>query len=280
MSWHRVADFAAESDLSQLHHWLQAQRYPHRFSIEGDRQVLWSPAPELVGPLRQAARDLQEGRVIETAPPPTVPGYAMPLPSYYAPVTLVTLLLGFAGSALLGLGDEMIRWFTFYDHLSPFYRNRGPFSDVLDGHWWRIITPIFLHFGFLHIAFNAMWLWYLGSRLEQTLGSLHLLILILVIGLTSNISQALVSYPIAFGGLSGVVFGLLGYFWITGKLRPHPYLFMPPGLFPIMLALMLISVFGAFDWMSGAEVADTAHISGLLSGLLCGLAYHSLRPSR
>lgn len=273
MSWQRVAEFPAKRDLGQLSHWMKQHQYPHRFTIEGDHQVLWTPHEELVEPLTALVRDFDAGVKFES-PEPTeeTKNFSIQLPQAYAPVTIVLLLLSFTGSALFSFGESWIRVFTFYD-LSPFFRSRSPFSAILEGEIWRLVTPIFLHFGFIHIAFNAMWLWYLGSRLEQALGPWILLGAALIIGLVSNIAQALVSYPIPFGGMSGVVFGLLGFFWVVSKLRPHPELYMPPALFPIMMVLMLVSVFGVFDWMANAEVADTAHISGLVSGVVVGLLY-------
>ena len=50
------------------------------------------------------------------------------------------------------------------------------FSGITDNQYWRLITPIFLHFGMLHFVFNSLWLSMLGSRIEQSMGSLHLII--------------------------------------------------------------------------------------------------------
>jgi GlpG protein len=273
MRWHRVAEFPASRDLGQLSHCLKRRQYPHRFTIEGDKQALWTPHEELVEPLTAVIQDFGAGMLFESDYPATPEASSnLQLPQVYAPLTIVLLLLSFTGSALFSFGENWIQYFTFYD-LSPFFRSRSAFSAIFEGQIWRLITPIFLHFGFIHIAFNAMWLWYLGARLEQALGSLVLLGGVILIGLISNFAQAIVSYPIPFGGMSGVVFGLLGFFWVVSKLRPHPELYMPPALFPIMIVLMLVSIFGVFDWMANAEVADTAHISGLVSGLLAGLGY-------
>jgi len=271
--WQKVAEFPANRDLGQLSHWLKHRQYPHRFTIEGVKQVLWTPHEELVEPLRAAGQDFDADMLFE-ANDPALPktSSSLQLPQVYAPLTIFLLLLSFTGSALFSFGESWIQYFTFYD-LSPFFRSRSAFSAIFEGQIWRLITPIFLHFGFIHIAFNAMWLWYLGARLEQALGSLVLLVAVVLIGLTSNFAQAIVSYPIPFGGMSGVVFGLLGFFWLISKLRPHPELYMPPALFPIMIVLMLVSIFGAFDWMANAKVADTAHISGLMAGLFIGLGY-------
>ena len=55
------------------------------------------------------------------------------------------------------------------------------------GHYWRLVTPIFLHFGWVHLIFNMLWLWELGRRIEYAVGSLHLLTVILFIGIASNL---------------------------------------------------------------------------------------------
>ena len=89
------------------------------------------------------------------------------------------------------------------------------------------MTPVFLHFGWLHITFNCLWLWELGALVEQRLGALVLLGLVVLCGAGSNIAQHLWSGPSLFGGMSGVVYALLGFCWIYNMLLPDRYLQMP-----------------------------------------------------
>ena len=99
--------------------------------------------------------------------------------------------------------------------------------EVRRGQVWRLFTPMFLHFDILHILFNMLWLRDLGSMIEARKTSWLLLLLVLVIAGTSNVAQYLVSGP-AFGGMSGVVYGLLGYIWMQGRFNPASRLSLQP----------------------------------------------------
>ena len=67
-------------------------------------------------------------------------------------------------------------------------------------------------------------------------GSLHLLLVVLVTALISNAGQYLWEGPSLFGGLSGVLYGLLGYLWVFNRLAPAPVLALPKGVIGFMLA--------------------------------------------
>jgi len=145
--------------------------------------------------------------------------------------------------------------------------------EIRHGEIWRLITPIFIHMGVLHIVFNMLWLRDLGSMIEHRQSSLHLLILTLVIAACSNLGQYLNSGPI-FGGMSGVVYGLLGYIWIRGKFDPASGLF----LHPYNVVMMLVWYFAClFNFIP--HVANTAHGVGLGIGIAWGYV-SSLRYRR
>lgn len=137
-------------------------------------------------------------------------------------------------------------------------------SEVRHGQIWRLLTPIFVHMDFMHIFFNMWWLWDLGSMIEGRQGTRQLLFLVLIIGVASNLAQYVLYGP-AFGGMSGVVYGLLGYIWMRGKFEPASGLFLPPGTVMIMLVWFFLCLFGVIR-----NVANAAHAAGLVLGMAWG----------
>ena len=77
------------------------------------------------------------------------------------------------------------------------------------GEVWRLITPIFMHGGFLHIIFNMYWLYFLGGVMEAKLGIGRFLGFVILAALLSNIGQYIAEGPF-FLGMSGVNYGLFG----------------------------------------------------------------------
>ncbi len=130
----------------------------------------------------------------------------------------------------------------------------------------RILGPALFHFSWLHIVFNTMWWWQLGGSIERTLGGSTLLIIFAVSAIVSNAGQYFVSGP-NFGGLSGVVYALVGYVWWLGWLVPSLGLSMTK---PIIGFLLFWIVLGFADLLP-VDMANTAHLLGLVSG--CALAW-------
>jgi GlpG protein len=133
--------------------------------------------------------------------------------------------------------------------------------EVMDGEIWRLITPIFIHFGLMHLVFNMMWLLDLGSMIEDRKGSLFLGVFVIIVAVVSNLAQYMVSHPL-FGGMSGVVYGLLGYIWMKGKFDPGANL----GLHKSTVTMMIVWYFLCFTGILG-NVANAAHTGGLVIGV-------------
>ncbi len=131
------------------------------------------------------------------------------------------------------------------------------------GQWWRILGPALIHFSVLHIAFNLLWWWSLGKQIEKTFGFSSLLMLFVFSAAVSNVAQLLVSGP-NFGGLSGVVYALVGCVWWLGWLKPSWGLSLPK---PIVGFLLVWLVVGYLDFLP-VHMANTAHTMGLICGCL------------
>lgn len=147
---------------------------------------------------------------------------------------------------------------------------RGISMAAVDGEWWRLLTPALLHFSLLHIAFNLLWWWELGSLVERAQSPGRLLALSLVIALTSNAVQFL-TYGNQFGGLSAVVYGLLGYLWLYPFADPGAPFRLRTGIVVFMLAWLAIGYSGLLDALFGIQVSNHGHLAGLVAGGVLGL---------
>ena len=139
-----------------------------------------------------------------------------------APISGVLIGLSIVVAILSRLGaDDGVLMHLF---ISTTGTESGLLPEVLHGQAWRLLTPIFIHFGFIHLLFNLLWLKDLGAMIER-LGSPRLFLsLVVVIGIVSNVGQYLIYGPF-FGGMSGVVYGLLGFVWMKSKFDPHLAIF-------------------------------------------------------
>ena len=137
----------------------------------------------------------------------------------------------------------------------------GQLSEVLSGEIWRLITPIFLHFGFWHILFNMFWLHDLGNQIEAKKGCKFFVTFVAILAIFSNFSQFIISGP-NFGGMSGVVYGLFGYVWIKSKLDPGDGFQLDPIIAMVLFGFFVICFTGIFG-----GVANWAHAGGLVVGL-------------
>lgn len=180
------------------------------------------------------------------------------------PLTLVVIIACLAIYALDAIGLPIFDELAFHPTLAQF----------TDWQAWRYVTPAFIHFSVLHLVFNLLLWWYLGGQIEQRLGSGKLFILLIVGAALPNIAEFFVSGP-RFGGLSGVVYALLGYSWLRTRLQPDCGLAMPPALMGFMLVWLVL---GFLD-MLGTPTANMAHLAGLLVGLAQGWLDRHHRPA-
>ena len=189
-----------------------------------------------------------------------------PLNSYgFGTLTFVLIVISVTVCLLSKLGNDlrpiMGLFITDFTAGAPF----GPsLPEIQHGQLWRLITPIFIHFGPLHIIFNMLWLRDLGSMIEGRQSSRLLGVLVLGIAACSNFAQFWFGGPV-FGGMSGVVYGLLGYIWMRGKFDPGSGLYLHPST----VTMMIIWFFACFTPIM-PHVANGAHAVGLVMGMVWG----------
>ncbi|MGB8330049.1 MAG: rhomboid family intramembrane serine protease, partial [Polyangiales bacterium] len=142
-------------------------------------------------------------------------------------VTAGLMVICVAVFVVTGKGEDVsvVRYLTFAP-IVPI-GNQFVFGDasaIWHGQPWRLVTPMFLHFGFMHIFFNLWWLKDLGTAIERVFSARYLLIFVLVTAVFSHVLEYVMSGPTTFGGMSGVVYGLFIFIWIRGRLDPSfPY---------------------------------------------------------
>jgi GlpG protein len=174
------------------------------------------------------------------------------------PLTLVLIGACVAVALLLGLPPTSAPYLWLSAEGSPFL------PEVRQGEIWRLLTPIFIHMNIFHILFNMLWLKDLGSLIETRQGAGKLLVLVVVIGVGSNLGQDFVAGPI-FGGMSGVLYGLFGYIWMRGKFDPASGLRLSPTDIVMMVGWFFLCL---FHFIPG--VANGAHGFGLVMGMIWG----------
>lgn len=142
-----------------------------------------------------------------------------------------------------------------------------PYDPSLQFDVWRYFTHALMHFSVMHILFNLLWWWYLGGAVEKRLGSGKLIVITLISALLSGYVQHKFSGP-WFGGLSGVVYALMGYAWLRGERDPDSGIYLQRGLITFALIWLIAGWFDLF----GMSIANGAHVTGLAVGLAMALA--------
>jgi GlpG protein len=241
----------------------QAQSALQRFKADPNAPE-FQKAPEAAAKARQSeAEDLEKyRRRIKSRRSLFVKfgGYGIGLLTF----SLMLVCFYVAVFSKVGENDEWLRaW-----HISDPVDQTGRFlPEVAQGAFWRLFTPIFIHYGPLHLIFNMMWFYQLGSMIEARQNSLFLLVFIAVSAALSNLA-AYHYWGAGFGGMSGVDYALAAYVWIRGKYNRASGLYLSTSN-AVMLLVWLILCFSG----TVGHVANAAHVVGMLVGLAWGGAF-------
>ena len=182
--------------------------------------------------------------------------------------TLTMVLIG--ASILVALATKMGDRETEMLHkllVVPVFREGGSLMVWTVMQWdepWRLLTPMFLHFGLVHLGFNMFLLFRFGNQIEATHGTFRLLLLVCAAQIAGSIGQFYVSGPF-FGGMSGVNYALFAFVWMQSKYGKRGYGIESQTTILLMGWLILCAT-----GMVGS-VANVCHAMGLAIGLLAGL---------
>lgn len=164
--------------------------------------------------------------------------------------------------ATFALDLPAYKWLKYKFYFSEYMGNS--FREILSGQIWRIFTPIFLHGGFMHLIFNMMWLYQLGGQIEKREGQKFYILFVLLIAAFANTGQYLWSGP-AFVGMSGVVYGLLGFIWMMDRYKYNSGYMLSSGTVGFMVIWMVICMLGIIG-----NVANAEHVLGFIGGTAWG----------
>lgn len=172
-------------------------------------------------------------------------------------VTRIILLVNFVLWGLMTLAGGS----TDTEILIKFGAMYGPL--IVEGEYWRLITPIFLHVGIMHLAFNSYALYQLGSVAETVYGRKRFVLIYFAAGITGSIFSFLLTRSVS-AGASGAIFGLLGALLYFGRKKPG---FFRKGFTGNLITVILINLFIGFTYPG---IDNFAHIGGLIGGYISG----------
>ncbi len=224
------------------------------------------------------------------------------------PITIALIVISIVVTVMSGMsknrGGAVMRSLLFCDtvqtvewgerlnsnHLSTSDR----LINIKQGQVWRLLTPIFVHYGIMHLVFNMYMLYQLGGLTEEYYGSNCVALIVLFTGVISVVVSSLMPFRLIipltgdggspFGaGMSGVLFGILGYLWAKMLWDPSNAVPLHPNTILILLVWLGLGVFGVLDLMMGpnVKIGNWAHAVGLLSGMAAGyLSRFSLKGGK
>jgi membrane associated rhomboid family serine protease len=141
-----------------------------------------------------------------------------------------------------------------------------------NGDWYRLVSAMFLHAGLLHIAFNMLALYWIGTVVEQALGTWRFLLVYFVSGLAGSAGALLLTSPVQpTVGASGAIFGILGALLVLE--------YVATGTFAGQaLTLILLNLVLTFAFRSTISVGG--HLGGLVGGILATFALVHFRHAQ
>jgi rhomboid protease GluP len=251
----------------------------HAFS-DGDRRA--TPQPEILPPgtWEQPRPTEPVGEPRGWYPPPQPPPRPPRRHWAHAPATYWLVGINVAVYLFTLFQSQSVAGPTFQQPLSAALLLNGGLVFTY-GQWWRVISSMFAHFGWIHIGANMWCLWNLGLLGEPLIGEFGMIAAYLVTGAAGNL-LSIALHPalpenggIWSGGASGAVFGIAGVLLMVLR---SPLLPIPPAetkrLRRAVWQFALINfIIDAGIWVAHTrlQIDNMAHLGGFLSGIVFGL---------
>lgn len=132
------------------------------------------------------------------------------------------------------------------------------------GQYWRFVTPIFIHIGWLHLLVNSMTLYFIGFRLEGLIGHLPFMGVYLLSGVVGNLASFALGNPQTISaGASTALFGMFAYFYALGKIYPYhqQIRFMGQQMGTLIVVNLVFNLFSS-------QIDMWGHLGGAVGGFL------------
>lgn len=284
----RAASVPLTTDLRSLLAVLRVQGVQVRVSEEAGEQVVWARDERDVEAVTQALVALERGEIARAAEgaaqarrglgdtlegPNNAPlvnqaagivwrlarfSRRCPLTASLVLATLIVALLSRNGRDVAGVAMLFFPALPFVSATDLFLQLLSPWLLL------RSVTPALLHLGELHLVFNLLWLLYFGRQLERVQPTVLVLVVYMLTAFAGNFVQYYTGGSAAFGGLSGLIYGLVGYTWLLGVMAPSSGVQLRTSTFAVFVIALLAMAIFASD-----SIASGAHLGGLVAGLAC-----------
>lgn len=138
---------------------------------------------------------------------------------------------------------------------------------MMEGEWWRLISSMFLHIGFLHLAMNMLALYYLGTVVERIFGSKRFLVIYFMSGIAGSLTSFAFAMNVS-AGASGAIFGLFGALLFFGTIHKKVF-FQTMGR--NIITIVSINIVLGF---AVPQIDMGAHLGGLIAGFIASAIVH------
>jgi membrane associated rhomboid family serine protease len=235
---------------------------------------------QFLHPTAQLRDQLELFRTLESRkhPSPEIPVETLPQIVYgrlgHAPLVTIFILLNIAAFCIELWRGALTNPVTLHRLGALDF-----FAVISKGEFWRLFTALFLHYSLLHLVFNLFALYVLGPPLERTIGAVRFAACYLIAGVGSTGGVVLLTLlkivrPAELVGASGCIMGIVGA-W-AGFLLRHRHVWQAKQR--LLNILLIIAIQIVFD-ISTPQVSTSAHLCGLITGFVIGLAVAPKRTS-